>query len=138
MSTFWPVESVPETVVVCPYVRARGAAVRVTPAGAAVTVTVPFLFLFRGSTVENLPTLVNVNVYAWPDVSTGEVKGHVVQTTWWLTVSLFVQVTESPTWTLTDAGTKSSLLMSTVTASGSAAARSKRRADGPSARPPGV
>src|SRR5881409_1722527 len=83
--------------------------------GAAVTVTVPLLFLFKGSTVVNLPAFANVNVWVWPGASTSDVNGHVAHTTWWFAVSLFVHVTESPTWTLTAAGTKPSLLMSTVT-----------------------
>ena len=59
----------------------RGAAATVSVAGAAATVTVAFLFLFNGSTRLNLPTLVNVNGKLWFGVSTGDVNGHVAQTT---------------------------------------------------------
>src|SRR6266540_5650419 len=98
----------------------------VSPAGAASTVTVPFLFLFSGSTVANLPTLVNVKLNVCPGVNGGDVNGQVAQTTWWFTVSLFVQVTVSPVWTVTAAGTKPSLLMSTVTVFAGADAASSR------------
>src|SRR6266540_4769438 len=98
----------------------------VSPAGAASTVTVPFLFLFSGSTVANLPTLVNVKLNVCPGVNGGDVNGQVAQTTWWFTVSLFVQVTVSPVWTVTAAGTKPSLLMSTVTVFAGAGAASSR------------
>src|SRR6266508_1498563 len=106
----------------------------VSPAGAASTVTVPFLFLFSGSTVANLQTLVNVKLNVCPGVNGGDVNGQVAQTTWWFTVSLFVQVTESPTWTVTAAGTKPSLLMSTVTVFAGAGAATSRPAPSPTSR----
>src|SRR3954452_5134704 len=104
----------------------------VTVAGAAATVTVIFLFLFSGSTTLYLPALANGYVNGWPAASTGELNGHVVQTTWCDAVSLFVHVTESPACTETAPDEKPALVMSTATVfdvrAGAGAATSKATA----------
>src|SRR5919198_3952637 len=105
---------------------ARGLDERVSVAAAWFTVTVPFLFLLSGSTTVNLPAFVNVNGKFWPGASTGDVNGHFVQTTWWLTVSLFVQITVSPVCTVTAAGTSPTWLRSTVTVFAGAGAAASR------------
>src|SRR5262249_7429585 len=87
----------------------------VTVAGAAATFTVAFLLWFSGSMIAKLPVFVNWNVTPPPGASTGDVKAHVLQTTWWFAVSLFVQDTESPAVIETVPGTNPAFEMSIAT-----------------------
>ena len=85
ISSFWPTcagESVPATTAECPYDTIAGFAdMFTTAAGTAFTVTVTFLFLFRGSTEVNLPAWTYVYATPSPGLRTADVNGHFAQTT---------------------------------------------------------
>jgi hypothetical protein len=102
---------VPDSTIASPKMPTFRDAASVTAREFGATETVPLCPLV-GSSYENVPGVGNEHDELWLGSSTSA-HGVPVKTTLWRTVSLFVQLTESPLWTLTLCGLNPALVMST-------------------------